>query len=997
KIELGLERVRARAMAMQESDELAALVATVFKELTRLDFTLTSCIIWIHDPETASNTLWIASAGLNKLAKPYLVQPFHHDFFRSINHAWKAKDPKWVYTLTGPEKKNFEKAFFKEIPDLPEALRKALKIPRQVVFSASFNNFGALEIVETVALTAEKFEILHRFGNVFNTSYTRFNDLKKAEAQAREAQIEAALERVRARALAMHKSEELKEVALELRNQMGLIGQKNLEVCAIHLYEEDEKYFESWFAIRPPGDEKKLYQGHSRFPKKGIKIVDEMMQRYAEGSKDYDIVNEGEKAVEWFGILRENEPEAYALISQSFGNTPIHQLKAYWAIADFSGGSLIMVTYSRADETSRNLLRRSANVFEMAYTRFLDLKKAEAQAREAKIEAALEKVRAKVMAMNSSKDLTDTSLVFGEQLRKLGIDWQFSYFWLIETDKDENTFWITWPDNKTSTTTYSLAEADESFRECIIAWQRQDKIHASFIAPEAIAEWLHTFERITADAGGAALEIMQPGNFKEGVYYYDAMIRFGSFGILTNRPINDEEKNIQSRFAVEFERAYTRFLDLQKAEAQAREARIEAALERVRSRTMAMQHSDELKDAANLLFRQVKDLGIHAWSAGYGTWLDGYKACTLYMSSEDQMQVPFIYPHTEDPVSIRFAEGAEKGLALYVEEMGGEALASHYRYMRSLPLVGEMLEEIRKAGFDVPRFQVFHVAYYSHGYLLFITYEPVPEAHTIFKRFGNVFEQTYTRFLDLQQKEEQAMRLREEKMKLEQTLAALQATQKQLIQAEKMASLGELTAGIAHEIQNPLNFVTNFSEVSNELIQEMVEEVEKGNYKEAKEIAGDVMQNLEKINFHGKRADGIVKGMLQHSRNSSGTREPTDINALADEYLRLSYHGLRAKDKSFHAKLEADFDATIEKVNVMPQDLGRVILNLINNAFYAVGEKKKQSKNGYEPTVSVRTKKQDNKIEIKVKDNGNGIPQKLMDKIFQPFFTTKPTGQGTGL
>jgi len=232
---------------------------------------------------------------------------------------------------------------------------------------------------------------------------------------------------------------------------------------------------------------------------------------------------------------------------------------------------------------------------------------------------------------------------------------------------------------------------------------------------------------------------------------------------------------------------------------------------------------------------------------------------------------------------------------------------------------------------------------------------------------------------------------------LTQTLEELKATQAQLIQSEKMASLGELTAGIAHEIQNPLNFVNNFSEVSNELLDEMTEQLEKGNANEAKAIANEVKMSLEKINLHGKRADGIVKSMLQHSRTSNNKKEPTDINVLADEYLRLAYHGLRAKDKSFNAALKTDYDENIGLLKVISQDIGRVILNLITNAFYAVMEKKKLHTQDYEPTVTVSTKKIDNKIIVEVTDNGTGIPQKALDKIFQPFFTTKPTGQGTGL
>ena len=244
---------------------------------------------------------------------------------------------------------------------------------------------------------------------------------------------------------------------------------------------------------------------------------------------------------------------------------------------------------------------------------------------------------------------------------------------------------------------------------------------------------------------------------------------------------------------------------------------------------------------------------------------------------------------------------------------------------------------------------------------------------------------------------------------LESTLTNLKSTQAQLIQSEKMASLGELTAGIAHEIQNPLNFVNNFSEISSELTDEMQEELDKGDIEEAKAISTDIKQNLEKINYHGKRADAIVKGMLQHSRTSSGIKEPTDINALADEYLRLSYHGLRAKDKSFNADFKTEFDPTLPKLYVIPQDIGRVLLNLINNAFYAVYEKSKmvvvethgrasqQTSSPYKPTVTVSTRNLGNRIEISVKDNGNGIPEEIKDKIFQPFFTTKPTGQGTGL
>jgi two-component system NtrC family sensor kinase len=244
-----------------------------------------------------------------------------------------------------------------------------------------------------------------------------------------------------------------------------------------------------------------------------------------------------------------------------------------------------------------------------------------------------------------------------------------------------------------------------------------------------------------------------------------------------------------------------------------------------------------------------------------------------------------------------------------------------------------------------------------------------------------------------QQKEE----IHAQRAKAENALEELKATQAQLIQSEKMASLGELTAGIAHEIQNPLNFVTNFSEVSRELIDELKNQKSKLKSEEQDEILDDIDANLEKINHHGNRADSIVKGMLQHSRKSEGKKELTDIKKLADEFLRLAYHGLRAKDKSFNAELKTNFDESLEKINIVPQDIGRVLLNIFNNAFYAVNEKRKLSANGYQPIAKVTTRKLNDKIEISVEDNGNGIPQNIIDKIFHPFFTTKPTGQGTGL
>ncbi len=316
--------------------------------------------------------------------------------------------------------------------------------------------------------------------------------------------------------------------------------------------------------------------------------------------------------------------------------------------------------------------------------------------------------------------------------------------------------------------------------------------------------------------------------------------------------------------------------------------------------------------------------------------------------------------------------------------------------------------------------------YWIFGHLAFnISFLSLPIAISVYLALESSFanrllkeklkevEQLSQRTLEQEQEKQQILSQQNETLEkqvqqrtseLSQSLKDLKETQSQLVQREKMASLGELTAGIAHEIQNPLNFVNNFSEVNTELIDELKSEKSKVKSERSEEleneILNDISQNLEKIARHGKRADAIVKGMLQHSRASTGKKQPTDVNALADEYLRLSYHGLRAKDKSFNATFKTDFDETIGKIEVIPQDMGRVLLNLYNNAFYSVNEKKKAPAlkgENYEPIVSVQTKRENDKVIIAVSDNGIGIPQKAVDKIFQPFFTTKPTGQGTGL
>jgi len=445
-----------------------------------------------------------------------------------------------------------------------------------------------------------------------------------------------------------------------------------------------------------------------------------------------------------------------------------------------------------------------------------------------------------------------------------------------------------------------------------------------------------------------------------------------------------------------------------------RELTIEASLERVRGRAMAMQKSEELTELVATVFKELTKLHFLLDRCIIMIYDPGTNGSTWWMANPEPGAV---------------------AVGLYVKYHDYTPYQEYLKAWNSRTLKWEyLLEGISKKSWDnfiftetdlslLPEFvktgmssldRIFlNASFNNFGSLTASTIHPLPEEQfDILLRFAKVFDLTYTRFNDIKKAEEQAKQVEDdlikltiEKQRTEDALSELKLTQRQLIQSEKMASLGELTAGIAHEIQNPLNFVNNFAEINTELIQEMLEEVDKGKLAEVRTIAGNIAENEQKINHHGKRADAIVKGMLQHSRSSNGVKEPTDINALADEYLRLAYHGLRAKDKSFNATMKTDFDESIGNIQIVPQDIGRVILNLITNAFYAVDARRRNLKgfeylsglDSYEPTVSISTKKIDGEIRISVKDNGPGIPEQIREKIFQPFFTTKPTGEGTGL
>jgi signal transduction histidine kinase len=937
------------------------------------------------------------------LPEKYHVPYFDHRGQRELINYWKSGIPYAVVEISGQEKKSFDNRYFyhTDFVKVPEATKQLMMQQEQVTFSMAYMKHGALTWTPS-PISEQQSILLQRFAKVFEQTYTRFLDLQKAEAQAREAQIAVAMERVRARAMAMHSSNELDEVVHELRKQMGVLGQKNLETCVIHLHDVSPDFIYSWAAIKPPETDSEIVETTAKIPKKGLLIIEEALEAYTANRQDYIIINKGKKLNQWFSFLKKESPQSYhKLMESANGNTD--NLQAFWSFADFAGGSLLMVTMDEPDEITRGLLRRFTNVFGLAYRRFADLKQAEAQAREAQIEAALERVRSKTMAMHSSREVGESVATLFDELSAMkllgssdrcgiGIMQPHEIMELWTAEKTEG--------GKTELTIGFLdMKPHPLLRSAYNGWIEKKVVNQYILEGEDKIEYYRAMQnqtryKIKKDYYTGPEKIVHTDfYFNEGVLY-----------VFSQHEFEDESEAVFTRFANVFGQTYRRYLDLKKAEAQAREAQIEAALEKVRSRTMAMQSSEELADAAYVLFEQLNMLGVTHERINIGIVNETQQTIDFWVTEQggEKLSTKFSGRISEPTTLSKTYQAWKKGEKSMMVDLKGEDLKSWLKYINE-----EIKIPFNRAFLHNRRVQT--AGFFSKGMLVVTSPEPLQEeALYLLEKFAGVFDLTYTRFSDLKIAEAHALQAREDliaikeaKQKAEIALTELQATQKQLIQAEKMASLGELTAGIAHEIQNPLNFVNNFSEVNSELIEELKAESLKPNAERDEklevELLHDISENEKKINHHGKRAGEIVRSMLQHSRSSTGQKELTDMNALCDEYLRLAYHGLRAKDKSFNAKFETHLDPTLQKVNVVPQDIGRVILNLINNAFYAVSEKAKLQASGYEPQVIVSTKKVGDKVEISVKDNGSGIPDSIKDKIFQPFFTTKPTGQGTGL
>jgi len=978
-IQLALERVRARTMAMQKSEELLETVSLIYNQLREMGEEINQITIGVFKEENLIDLFGTMKGDQIQTLNASIEQS---SVMSKVHKAWKAGEKSLIIELSGEELINYNnwrnKFLNKEIYPTNN--------PNDSWFvNAAMFSKGILGFSSDKQVSKEANELLERFAAVFNLTYTRFLDLKKAEAQARESQIEVALERVRARAMAMHNSEELSAVASVLFEQMRILG-GDLFAFGIVLCDKYENEVEQWHSIgeegmmmpfRIPIDLDYIHQYRYNKWKSGeslfsVEIPEDYIQRHFE---------------------RMFEVPSFKVSMDDVAERGINITTPSWEIdygASFSHGYLLVSSLSPFKEDY--IFPRFAKVFEQAYTRFLDLKKAEEQAKEALVELALERVRAKVTAMSESTDLLDIVVTMRTEFVSLGH--QAGYFWYMSWLPEKYEKAMTSGDGTKIGMVMTLPRHIHGDIPLVANWEKSDEPTVVLAMDvETAVDYvdkmitLGDFEQVDPNAPTLD-DIRHIG----GLTFVMARTTHGEIGFSLNGTVpHPPQKDLDTlvRFAAVFDLAYSRFEDLKNAEARTKEALKQATLDRVRAQVASMRNPDDLQQITPLIWQELNTLEVPFSRCGVFIVDEKQKHVNVYLSAPDGKALAAL--------DLKF--DANKLTKKTLEHWRqNKVYHQHWNQEEFMAWTQEMmkLRQIKTAkdytgGNAPPKSLHLYFVPFTQGMLYVGHSEALNDTFVdLIKSLAKAFSFAYARYEDF-------VVLEDAKAKVEKTLMDLKATQSQLIHAEKMASLGELTAGIAHEIQNPLNFVNNFSEVSTDLIEELNEELKKGDLEEVRAIAEDLIQNLEKINNHGKRASSIVKGMLEHSRSGSGEKIPTDINILADEYLRLAYHGLRAKNKSFNADFKMMADEELPHLNIVPQDIGRVLLNLINNAFYAVDEKVKQNTEAYKPQVVVSTAKLGDGVEIRVKDNGNGIPDKVKEKIFQPFFTTKPTGQGTGL
>jgi hypothetical protein len=753
-IELALERVRARTMAMHKSEELAETAQVMFHQLQELGAVPDRIAIGVVDESAGVVNYWTTDQTGSHIDKEFQARLNERTVLSKTYQAWKDQKKSLVVDLHGDDVKEWIKFAREEMG----VVVKDEFIKDRRVHSFGFYSHGWILVTTHEPQSAETIQILERFASVFNLTYRRFLDLQKAEAQANEARIEIALERIRARALAMHKSDELMEVAKVVWEQMTLLGQRELESSVVHLYEEDADYIHSYRAVSINLDSNAtLTYGHMAIPKNSCEVVREWLANFRSELTEYTLEISGAKQQEWYELLFKLAPDVVNSMRQK---GDIHE-KRFYRFSKFSGGALLMVLKQEPSEEASYLQRRAAVVFDLAYRRFSDLQRAEAQAKEAQIETALEKVRSRSLAMHKSDELQEVVDTVFERLQELNIDMASANIAIFKEGTRDFDYWIASPAQKRSAV-FHLPYMDLSLTKDLIAARESGKeFSTTAYSFEEKNEW---FEYAFKDTDFKFLSKERKQFILDAPAITVAIAFSKNTGVQVNRYNNklytEEEGEILKRFSKVFEQAYIRFLDLEKAEAQGREAQIEAALERVRSSSLAMHKSEELKDVVKIVFENFRSLGLqNIDSVNINIFHEGSRDFDLWLAAPGQdYTTNFRLPYLDHPIANDFFNAVKKGETIHKGIYDHDLKNKYFEYMFEYSDNKHLPEERKRLILNGRAYSVAtgiakHSSIFIHNYN---GEKFSDETNGILVRFSKVFDQAYTRFLDLQKAEANA-------------------------------------------------------------------------------------------------------------------------------------------------------------------------------------------------------------------------------------------------
>jgi len=1045
-IEAASQRVRTEAMGMQKPEDIVDVLHVMKEEVDW--FELGNIATW----------LWTITDD-QKVVHWELADHLFEDGFKALNLVFDPNENSVAKTFIdqmGSEffsyhyqeeaLLNYVKSLTEFFPDVPSAFKDAIEageITEMWQLCSTFSK-GLVGLMFTSEPPDETKQILIKITDTFGLAYKRFEDLQEAESRRKEAELEAAVERVRAHAMGMQEPHDIMNVLDVIKQELKKFELENIGTWVWILNENETLTQWDISEIDLNGTMANVNITMDLQTSEAMKSHGPYWK-----SKDYySMPWEGDRLTVLIEELKELDPDSGRMFEEAVKDG---RITTYWqACAPFSRGVLGLDFASEPPRETEKVLNKLASAFDMAYRRFEDLQEVERRARESRIESALERIRSQSLAMQSSDELRNVADVLYEQMRKLDLpllEGSAIHFYEKHDDKIEALF------NMPSGVTSDEHVASRAFfpkdscwvtKEWLRKYESKDKVYDIFTSKKQQKEWVEVLKSHAPSVGSiASMEEPQPTH----MHFVD--FSGGAMVVVSLHPISDDTKSLQKRAAAVFDLAYRRYEDLKKAEYQAYESKVEASLERVRGMAAAMNHSDDLMQIAEAMFMEMEILKINPLRYGLGIIDKEAKEAELWASTVNDGHYLDMLGNlslTWHPMLMQVLDAWDAQHEELIYELKGKELNDYYRRVGKINPEIPDLEKLQDPKTDIVHYVSFFP--FKTGTLYaFTDGEPDEDGKSILKRFANVFEQAHIRYGDLQTTEMQARQIMEERDRLADTIKELRATQEQLVQQEKLAGLGQLTAGIAHEIKNPLNFVNNFSDVSLELVEEAREEVrlrtgdgrretEDGDRPQNSEadpgsantplnpsshrdpfgargedgpnpqmdlileILNDIEANLKTIHKHGTRADSIVKSMLQHSRGGSGKMEPTKINNLIKEYTNLAFHGMRAGKDAFNLDLDLDLEQDLGEVNLIAEDFSRVLLNLCNNAFDAMRDKITSSREiseNYLPKLSVRTKRNGSSVTIEVEDNGPGIPDEIKDKIMQPFFTTKKGTQGTGL